>query len=133
MEYNILNLIIIGTLIYLIFRISKQSCGKQEKFESNYPKINEEPLRDKLKKELIPQLQNLRTGFDTSFDSITNSLGVSERIGCTRREQELINTGAIDPNALQKNLTGLVNAKKVEHQSRIDEMIRQVEQMIIQY
>lgn len=127
--------------------MSKQSCGKQENFENNYPIINDlrsssspfrsdQPLRTKLKKELIPQLQNLKTGFDTAFDSIINDLElkkISERVGCTKREQELINTGAIDPNALQKDLVGLVNAKKLENQSRIDEMVRQVEQMVIQY
>lgn len=123
--------------------MSKQSCGKQENFENNYPIINDlrsssfdQPLRTKLKKELVPQLQNLKTGFDTVFDSIINDLElkkISERVGCTKREQELINTGAIDPNALQKDLVGLVNAKKLENQSRIDEMVRQVEQMVIQY
>lgn len=142
---NFLNLLIIGALIYLIFKMNKQSCGMnkgvkevkvQEKFENNYPIVNDMPLRDKLKKELVPQLQNLRTGFDTVFDSINNYLDmkkISERVGCTKREQELIDTGAIDPYALQNTLKNLVDTKKAEYKSRVDEMVRQVEQMVIQY
>lgn len=139
MEFNFLTLLIIGALIYLIFRMSKQECGKKqvtEKFENNYPIINDQPLREKLKKELVPRLQNLRTAFDSVFDNINNYMDlkkISERVGCTKREQELLNTGALDPYALQNTLKDLVNTTKAEYQSRIDDMIRQVEQMVIQY
>lgn len=132
---NYLDILIVGALIYLLIRMRNSTCNnnKQEKFENQYPITNNEPLREKLRKELVPQLENLKTGFDTVFDSINNSLDskqISERIGCTKREQI---TGAIEPNALQNELKSLVNSKKAEYQSRVDEMVRQVEQMVIQY
>lgn len=132
MDSRILNYIIIGALIFLVFRMSKKQCVSKEGFENNYPIINDQPLREKLRKELVPQLQNIKTGFDTVFDSINNYLDmnkISDRVGCTKREQEV----NMDQNGLQNSLKNLVDTKKAEYQSRIDEMVRQVEQMIIQY
>jgi len=112
---ELVDIVIIGLVVYIIMRLmNSRSCPKTENFSIN---TQDSALREKLTKELIPEIQNLRTSANTLFETQINNIG-SHNITRENAQEDLLN---------------LIASQRIGFENRLNTLIDQIEGMVRQY
>lgn len=111
---ELIDIVVIGLVVFIIMRLlNGRKCQK----EDFMVKTQDSALREKLIKELIPEIQNLRTSANTLFESQINNIS-SHNITRENAQQDLLN---------------LIENQRIGFEGRLNKLIGQIEGMVKQY